>query len=145
LSDQSTLDFEAKYKRALADYQNLQKQTVRERIETIQYANAGLLSDLLPIYNNLKMVVTEAGASTDAWLEGVRLVVKQFKEIITVAGVAEIDTSGIFDHNTMEAIGEEVTEDEKLDEAVFKEVMPGYLLNNKLLIPAKVVVYKLKK
>jgi molecular chaperone GrpE len=81
----------------------------------------------------------------DAWHEGVKHVIKQFKDILKESGVEEIKTIGEkFDHNTMDAISNEETDDKKKDGHVAKEIKAGYVLNGKVIIPARVTVYQLK-
>ena len=80
-----------------------------------------------------------------SWVEGIKHVVKQFKVVLENMGVKEIKTvSEKFDHHTMEAVDSEETEDEKKDGIVAREIKAGYRLNEKVVIPAKVVVYKIK-
>ncbi len=141
-------DYVNKYKRALADYQNLLKQTAKEKMEFARFANEQLLYLILPVYDHLKMALAHANntpndAKTIA--EGVGLVVKQFKNVLKETGVEEIKTMGEkFDHNFMEAVSEQATDKEAQDGLVAKEVSAGYKLNGKVIIPAKVVVYKMK-
>jgi|GEM_PF-210731 len=130
--------WEHKYKRALADYQNLLKQTAKDRGEFIKYALGDFLFDLLPVYDHLKMslVGLSEEESKNAWVEGVRHVLKQFKEVLNSNGIEEIKAVGEkFDHNTMEAI-------DGSGEKVKQEIMPGYKLNGKVIRPAKVIVTK---
>jgi len=140
------VSYEDRYKRALADYQNLLKQTAKEKMEFARFANEQLLYQLLPVYDHLKIALENQNEENhNSWLEGVRHVVKQFKNVLKETGVEEIKTIGEkFDHNFMEAISEEATTDEKQDGIVAKEVRAGYKLNGKVIIPAKVVVYKKK-
>lgn len=145
--EQRYQELENKYKRALADYQNLLKQSSRERIDSIKYANEHLLHEILPVYDNLKMSLGHANddAVSNGWLEGIRYVIKQFRDVLERAGVEEIKTVGWkFDHNTMEAINQEPTEEQAKDGLVAQVVRPGYRLAGKVIIPASVVVYKLK-
>jgi molecular chaperone GrpE len=142
-TDEKTLDdkksFEEKYKRALADYQNLLKQTAKEKMEFAVYANEQMLREILPVYDH-------NGESTDDWITGVKHVVKQFKDVLEKIGVEEIKVKDKkFDHNLMDALSNEETEDEKLDGLVAKEIKAGYKLNGKIIEPVKVIVYKLKK
>lgn len=139
-------DINSKYKRALADYQNLLKQTAKEKMEFAAYANERMLKEFLPVYDHLKMAVEyHNGESTDEWLKGVEHVVKQFKDTLEKIGVEEIKVKDKeFDHNLMEAISSEETGDEGLDGKIAKEVKAGYKLNGKVIEPAKVIVYKLK-
>ncbi len=139
--------WENKYKRALADYQNLLKQTAKEKMEFAVYANEQMLREILPVYDHLKMAIAHHnGESTDDWITGVKHVVKQFKDVLEKIGVEEIKVKDKkFDHNLMDALSNEETEDEKLDGLVAKEIKAGYKLNGKIIEPAKVIVYKLKK
>lgn len=50
-------EWEDKYKRALADYQNLLKQTAKEKMEFAVYANERMLKEILPVYDHLKMAM----------------------------------------------------------------------------------------
>jgi len=137
---------EDKYKRALADYQNLLKQTAKERMEFTVYANEQVLKEILPVYDHLKMAMEYYNSeSSDNWFEGVRHVIKQFKDVLEKIGVEEIETKDKkFDPNLMDAIGNEETEDKNLDEQVVKQMMAGYKLNGKVIKVAKVIVYKIK-
>lgn len=139
-------ELEDKYKRALADYQNLTKQTAKEKQEFAKYANERFLCEILPVYDNLKMAIEHSDENNhDKWLEGVKYVIKQFKTVLESAGVEEIKTVGEkFDHNTMEAISSEETDDKSLDGQVVREIKAGYKLNGKVIEPAKVAVYKIK-
>ena len=139
-------DWQKKYLRALADYQNLLKQTAKEKMEFAIYANEQILKEILPVYDHLKLAIEHHnGESTDDWLKGVEHVVKQFKDALVKVGVEEIKVKEEkFDHNLMEAIGSEETEDKSLDGKVAKQVKAGYRLNGKVIEAAKVIVYKVK-
>jgi len=139
-------DWQNKYKRALADYQNLLKQTAKEKMEFAVYANEQMLREILPVYDNLKMAMEHHnGETTDDWLKGVEHVVKQFKDALGKIGVEEIKIKDKkFDHNLMDALSSEGTEDKSLDGLVAKQVKAGYKLNGKVIEPVKVIVYKLK-
>lgn len=149
-ADAGSLDdkksFEDKYKRALADYQNLLKQTVKEKMEFAMFANELMLKEILPVYDHLKMAIEHHnGESSDNWLEGIKHVVKQFKDVLEKQGVREVKTKDQeFDHNTMEAISNEETDNEELDGKVAKQMKAGYTLNGKIVEAAKVVIYKVK-
>lgn len=138
--------FKDKYRRALADYQNLLKQTAKEKMEFAAYANERMVKEILPVYDHLKLAIEHHnGESNDNWLKGVEYVVKQFKDTLEKIGVQEIKVNDKkFDHNLMEAIDSEETEDENLAGQIARQVKAGYKLNGKVIEPAKVVVYKLK-
>jgi len=139
------LDLENKYKRALADYQNLLKQTAKDRQEFIIYANEELIMDFMPVYENLKLAVNHSNGKEEEneWLQGIKYVIKQFQEVLKNYNVEEIKTVGEkFDHNLMEALEKEETENEEDDGLVARELSPGYLLNGKVIKAARVVVYE---
>lgn len=129
-------DWEHKYKLAVADYQNLLKKTAAEKTDFAKYAISDLLEDIIPVYDHLKMSLCNLPAEEEgnAWVQGVKYVLKQFKEVLESRGVEEIKTVGEkFDHHTMEALEGE-------GDKVMKEVMPGYKLNGRLIKAAKVIV-----
>ena len=133
--EEKNTEFEGLYKRALADYQNLLKQTAREKEEFARYANENLLGDILPVYDNLKTAITHFKEGEEkAWRQGVEYVVKQFQSALEAAGVEEIKTEGQkFDYTTMEAMDGE-------SEMVKKQIKAGYKLKGKVIIPAKVTL-----
>lgn len=141
-------EIEAKYKRALADYHNLAKQTAEEKAGLVKYANEQLILEMLPVYDNLKTSINFSDQSVqgNGWAEGIKYVIKQFREVLENNGVKEIKTEGSkFDHNKMEAVEQEETDDELKDEVVARELKPGYEMNGKIVHPARVAVYKYKK
>ncbi|MFA5023735.1 MAG: nucleotide exchange factor GrpE [Patescibacteria group bacterium] len=128
--------WENRYKRALADYQNLLKQTAKDKEEFVKYALNDFLQNVLPVYDHLKMAMNGLSEeeAKNPWVEGLKHVLKQFKEVLYQHGIEEIGTVGEkFDHNTMEAISGS-------GEIVKTEVIPGYKLNGKVIRPAKVIV-----
>ncbi len=136
ISEEEIDSSENKYLRALADYQNLLKQTGREKEDFIKYALTDFLHNVLPVYDHLKMAMTGLSEEEmkNPWAQGVGHVLKQFKDVLSQHGIEEIKTVGEkFNHETMEAL-------EGQGEMIKKEVMPGYKLNGKVIRPAKVVV-----
>jgi molecular chaperone GrpE len=112
------------------------KQTTKDKEDFAKYALTDFLHNVLPVYDHLKMSLYGLSEEDgdNPWVEGVRHVLKQFKDVLAQHGIEEIKTVGEkFDHNTMEAIDGE-------GETVKQEVMPGYKLNGKVIRPAKVIV-----
>lgn len=127
-------DLTENWKRALADYQNLQKRYDRERADFVQFANASLILRLIEVLNHLER------AAENLKDKGLDIVVIEFKKVLTEEGLEEIKSEGEkFDPNFMEAVETVEGKDEgKVAEVVNK----GYLLNGKVLLPAKVKVFK---
>jgi molecular chaperone GrpE len=147
VSDEDQENFEDKYKRALADYQNLLKQTAKDKLDFAKYANENLIMEILPVYDNMKtsLVHSSENLDTNGWIDGVKYIIKQFKDVLANLSIEEIEAIGKkFNHLTMEALNNEKTDDESLDDMVAKEIKTGYKLNGKIISPAKVVVYKIK-
>ena len=140
-------EYEDMYKRALADYQNLLKQGAQEKKEFLKYANEQMIYDLIPVFDNLKLAVKHADeeAKKNPWFAGVVHVTKQFEDVLSAIGLEELKAEGLkFDHNTMEALEKEETDDEKKDNFVSKVMKPGYKLKDKIINHTKVVVYECK-
>lgn len=124
---------ENKYKRALADYQNLEKRVRDERIGLIQGANKELLLRLLPVLDTLFL------ASQHSSDQSLNISIQLFLDTLKGEGVQKIETNNKeFDPSLMEAVG---TEKGK-ENVVIHEIRLGYMLNEKLLRPAQVIVGK---
>jgi molecular chaperone GrpE len=133
--DQEESD-KSKYLRALADYQNLLKQSARDKEDFFRFALSDVISDFLPVYDHLKLSVKSLSEDEvkSPWVEGVRHVIKQFSDVLSQHGVEEIRAEGQqFDLETMEAISGE-------GDMVRSEISTGYKLNGRLIRPAKVIV-----
>lgn len=136
ISEENPESFEHKYLRALADYQNLLRQTAKEREEFAKYALEDFLQGLLPVYDHLKLALSGLSSeeASSPWAQGVGHVLKQFKELLNQIGVEEIKTEGEkFDHELMDAVDGQ-------GEIVKQELMPGYRLRGKVIRAAKVIV-----
>lgn len=122
------------WKRALADYQNLEKRINSEKQDFVTFANAGLLIKFLKILDHLEK------AQSFLKDKGLELAITEFKKILKEEGVSEIEAlDKDFDPNKMESV--EVVKGEK-EGQVAEVLFKGYTLNNRLLLPAKVKIYK---
>ncbi len=127
---------ESKYKRALADYQNLQKRTADERLNLIRSANRELLLRLLPVLDTLLL------ANQHINNEGLKVSIDQFLDALKAEGVTQIEAQGKeFDPNLMECI--KVAEGE--ENKVLEVLRTGYIINDKVLRPAQVIVGSAKQ
>jgi molecular chaperone GrpE len=132
------------WQRAQADYANLKKDEAKRAKETAEWINAGMMSEILPVYSYFKLAVKHIPEEQkkEAWVEGVLFIQKQFTDFLTKYNIGEIKTVGEqFDPNLHEAVTHEEHEGFTNDQ-IFEEVSPGYLLNDKVLMPAKVKVAK---
>jgi molecular chaperone GrpE len=132
LEDQAK-EFEDKWKRALADYQNQEKWMHEQRSEWIKTANKDLLLRILPILDTLVL------AQQHSQEQALKVSVDQFLTILKDVGAARIETVGKeFNPYLMEAITTEDGEENK----VITEIRAGYTLYDKILRPAQVTVGK---
>ena len=124
---------ENNYKRAVADYQNLQKRITQEKQDWIKLSNKELLLRLLPVLDTLML------ASKHVDDQGLKVSVNMFLDTLKAEGIVRIKTTGEkFNPEIMECIQIEAGEDGK----VLDELRPGYMIHDKLLRPAQVKVGK---
>ena len=124
---------EEQLKRALADYQNLTKRVEAERIEFIKYVLAGFLAKLLPVVDDLE------AAQVHLKDQGLGLAVAKLKTVLSEEGVKEMSLVGqVFDPKLAECL--ELIPGKK--DQVIEVTQKGYLLNEKVLRPARVKVGK---
>ncbi len=124
---------EESLKRALADYQNLERRVVEDRASSVRFANGQLLEKLLPSFDNLYL------AEKYIQDEGIRLTVQKLTQSLEEVGVRRIDVLGKeFDAATMECI-EVVDGNENM---VVEELRPGFMLFDKIIRAAQVKVGK---
>ncbi|MBN1176295.1 MAG: nucleotide exchange factor GrpE [Dehalococcoidales bacterium] len=132
-------EYLANWQRAQADFINYKRRSEQERQEFNAYANANLILSLLPVIDDLERALEAVPAryKKHDWVEGVRLVERKFKTILEGHGVKEIKAAGEdFDPNFHEALRQDSGEEGK----VIEEFQKGYMLKDKLLRPARVVV-----
>jgi molecular chaperone GrpE len=133
-----------KYVRAVAELDNYRKRAVREKADAIKYGNESLLRDILPLVDNVDRALEHAGTSDDfaAFKKGLKMLHEQLLCCLKKHGVEVVDTAGKdFDPNVHEAMLQ-VESDEHEASKVVSEFERGYLLNGRLLRPAKVCVCK---
>jgi molecular chaperone GrpE len=134
--ESNLIQMENNWKRALADYTNQQKRLNEERDEIRTRANEMLVLNLLPVLDNMEMLIKH---NEDA---GFKMIFKEMLKTLKEAGLEEIDVIGKeLDVKTMEAIDTEEGEENK----IIKIDRKGYFLNGKLIRPAKVIVGKNKE
>lgn len=131
-------EMENNWKRALADYKNLQKRVADEREEIVNFSNLVLLSRLLPILDNMELLEKH---SND---EGLRMISKEFREVLKDAGMEELEAEGkTFDPLVMEAVDIKEGENELDGENVVTAVLrKGFKMKDRLIRPARVEVSK---
>lgn len=120
------------WKRAVADYQNLEKRMIEERVKLIKTANRSLIMRLLPVLDTLML------ATSHIKNEGLELAIKQFTDLLRNEGVEKIEVEGkTFDPITMECVDTVPREENK----VVSQVRAGFKFKDGgVLRPAQVQV-----
>ena len=127
-----------------AELDNYRKRMAREKSDAIRFANASLLSELLPVVDNFQMGLSAAmNEDPDSIIsKGMEMVQKQLEEFFTSQGAIPVSAEGNeFNPNLHEAISQETSE--TIPEGhVISEIRKGYTLNERLLRAANVIVSK---
>lgn len=132
--DKKKEDYESKYKRALADFANLEKRIIQERQEMMKIAQGRVIYQLFPVLDNLRQ------AEIFIKDPGLKIVKDSFIKAFEAMGLKEIELlDKEYDPHTAEVV--EVVEG-KQDDIVVEVIQPGYEFNGSVLRPAMVKVSK---
>jgi molecular chaperone GrpE len=126
--------------RLRAEFENFRRRASREAMEQRERAQGQLLSELLPVLDNLERALDAAEHHDEGKvLGGVRMTRDMFVELLRRAGVEEIPTVGaLFDPNIHEAV---VMQPSGQEEGTVTAVLErGYRQSDRVLRPARVVV-----
>jgi molecular chaperone GrpE len=130
--------------RTAADADNFKKRLQREKEEQIRYANETFMRELLPVIDNLERALQHSATAPnqEGLMEGLNMTLKGFVETVARFGCTALEAIGkTFDPNFHEAVSQE--ESSKVEpNTVLKELQKGYMLKERLLRPAMVIVSK---
>jgi molecular chaperone GrpE len=133
-------DLEDRWRRALADFDNLNKRMTREILGARQDERRRVVAQLLPVVDNLERALEHAGADPATLLEGVRAVRDQAVVTLAHLGFVRGDEVGVpFDPARHEAVATEA-DPAVAPGTVVRVVRPGYGNGEAQLRPAAVVV-----
>ncbi len=144
-----TSRLDGQLKRAVADYQNLEKRVAEGRSQLQDWASLELIKKILPSLDHLEKALS--GVSDEekksGWLRGVELAVEQLKAVLKEEGLEEIEidprsSSGTGVTRFNPVLHEAVDTREGDDNIILEIVEKGYTLGGKVIKPAKVVVGK---
>ncbi len=133
---------ETKYLRLMADFQNFRKRTEKEKSDVYAYANEAIALKLLTVMDNFERALEHKDSPDEAFANGMELIFKQLKDVLTESHVEEIEALGAeFDPNYHNAVMME--EKEGCESNTVSEVLQkGYTLNDKVIRPSMVKVAK---
>ncbi|MBU4201321.1 MAG: nucleotide exchange factor GrpE [Kiritimatiellae bacterium] len=128
--------------RLRADFDNFRKRTLREKTELYDMAASELMLELLPVLDHLQLGIQAATThkADKAIQEGLQLIFDQLMGVLMKFGLTPFDAEKQpFDPARFEAISR-MASDKEPEDMVLAQTRPGYMLGNKLLRPAQVVV-----
>jgi molecular chaperone GrpE len=129
----------AGWQRAQADSVNYRKRLEQEKEEAVKYANTNLLSKLIPVLDDFDRALSNIpkDIADVPWVKGVRATYESMFKTLEAQGLKPIDCKGaVFDPSCHEAL---MTCKGK-EGIVVQEIQKGYMYNNRLLRPARVIV-----
>jgi molecular chaperone GrpE len=131
-----------KYLRLYSEFENFRRRTSKEKLEMIQSANEQLIRSLLPVADDFERAEKSFREKADKDAEGFTLIRNKFKKVLEQYGVRpmEIQAGADFNPDLHEAITQVPAPEENLKGKVIDVVEKGYLLNEKVIRYAKVVV-----
>ena len=138
-------ELQDKYLRLFAEFDNYKKRTVKEKIEMMKTAAQDTLSALLPVLDDFDRAKKNADddASTEIFTEGVQLVYNKLQSVLKNKGLKPMQTDGeAFDPELHEALTEVPAPTEELKGKIIDTIERGYLLNDRIIRHAKVVIGK---
>jgi molecular chaperone GrpE len=142
-AEQESRDWYDKYLRLSAEFDNYRKRTLKEKADTIRSANEDLLKDLLPIIDDFERGIDNIEKANDieALKTGVVLIYNKFREFIKQNGLKEIEARDqVFNLDFHEAITAIPSPSDEMKGKVLDVVEKGYMLNDKVIRYAKVVL-----
>jgi len=135
---------EDRWRRALADLDNLRKRVQRDRLRMQEEERARAAREWLPVLDNLDLALAHAKPVPDPVIDGVRAVRDQALDVLARLGFPRRDDRGSFfdpqRHEAVSTVPLTATPDGTADGTVLEVVRPGYGTDEQLLRPASVVV-----
>lgn len=142
---QQNSELKDKYLRLFAEFDNYKKRTIKEKIDLMRTAAQDTLTALLPVLDDFDRAkkIADDQNTEETFSEGVNLVYQKLYKVLKQMGLEPMETTnGAFDPELHEAITEIPVPDESMKGKVVDTIEKGYLLKDKIIRHAKVVVGK---
>ena len=136
-----------RFLRVSAEFENYQKRAAREMNDFRKFANESFVKAMLPVVDNLDRAIESSSNdkhTARSMLEGVNMTLKEILKVFEQFNVKPFESLGkTFDPSLHQAVMQEETEAHP-ENSVVKELQKGYMMHDRLLRPAMVVVSKTK-
>ncbi|MEZ4754073.1 MAG: nucleotide exchange factor GrpE [Bdellovibrionota bacterium] len=130
-----------KYLRALAEFENFKKRTLKERSELLKYEGSKILTDLLDVLDNLELALEHVESDPEKLADGIKMIHKMFVDTLEKWEVRAKSALGKeFDPNAQNAISKTPTQNSKEVGTVVNEFKKTYYYKDRLIRPGEVVV-----
>ncbi len=132
-----------KYLRLYSEFDNYRKRTLKERIELSKNASEDIITNLLPVIDDLERAIKSFNDSEELkpMKEGVVLIYSKLMNILGSKGLEAIESIGKeFNTDFHEAITQIPAPSEDMKNKIMDEIQKGYQLNGKVIRFAKVVI-----
>lgn len=142
-TEEKLKEFQDKYLRLSAEFDNYRKRTLKEKIELTKTAGEDILMKLLPVKDDFERALQsiEEAKDIEGVKEGIHLIYNKFSEFFKQQGIKEIEAlNKEFDTDLHEAVTKIPTSDKDLKGKIVDVIEKGYFLNEKILRYPKVVV-----
>ena len=137
------VEMQDKHLRLQAEFDNYRKRTLKEKADLIKTGGESVLINVLTVIDDVEraLVSIETTKDIEATHEGIKLIFGKFSNFLSQNGVQEIDAVGqVFDTDKHEAITNIPAPSEELKGKVVDVIQKGYILQDKVIRFAKVVV-----
>lgn len=142
-AQEEILQLKDKYLRSVAEFDNYRKRTLKEKTELILNGGEKVLVALLPILDDLERAQEnmEKSSDLDTLKEGVNLIIDKLNKTLATQGLKQMETANeVFDTDFHEAVAMIPATKEEDKNKIIDCIQKGYLLNEKVIRHAKVVV-----
>lgn len=143
VAEQKAKEFEDKYVRLSAEFDNYRKRTLKEKMDLTKTAGEDLLVKILPVVDDFERGMKNLNESQniEGVKEGIALIYNKFKDFLNQNGVKEIEAMGTdFDIDLHDAVTKIPAPDKKLKGKVVDVIEKGYILFDKVIRYSKVVI-----
>lgn len=136
-----------RFLRISAEFENYKKRAAREMSEFKKFANESFVKAMLTVVDNLDRAIESSDSDkhvNSSVMEGVHMTLKEILKVFEQFSVKPFESIGkTFDPSLHQAVAQEET-DEYPENSILKELQKGYMMHDRLLRPAMVIVAKAK-